>query len=162
MKNDLEKRLVYLFSGEFAAVITFIFVYFFYRSAISIDTFTLNYVFVTLNFILLQGSLFWFIKWRRLKTKRLIFPKLYRTFIIFKKINFILLCATPIILLIEMYIMSSSFLSAIFLIMIIYGFAIIEYINYYHIQLTNYNNGRGKKASIAKEIRKYSKRQLDF
>ena len=36
----------------------------------------------------------------------------------------------------------------------VYVFAIIEYVNYFHIQLTNYKNGRGKKASMAKEMEK--------
>jgi len=36
----------------------------------------------------------------------------------------------------------------------VYIFAIIEYVNYFLIQLTNYKNGRWKKSSIAKEIDK--------
>ncbi|WP_080873896.1 hypothetical protein [Oceanobacillus timonensis] len=147
--KSLEKRLGYLFTGEFFAVAVFSYIYF--------DNFSLNqsysliYALFTLNFILLQGSFYWFIKWKRLKSKRTVLPNLYKPLTILKKVNFVLLCMMPLIVIMDILIMkrmSFIFLVAVF----VYIFAIIEYINYFHIQLTNYKNEKGKKASIVKEI----------
>jgi len=151
MKKELKKRLVYLFTGELSAIIVFIYLYFFY-SVNPNNSYSLMYVFFILIFILLQGSFYWFIKWRNIKSKRTISSYLYKFLNVLKKINITLLCIAPIILLFDIFVLERvSFLSFL-LSMFIYAFAIIEYINYYHIQLTNYKNGRGKKSSIAKEI----------
>jgi len=45
----------------------------------------------------------------------------------------------------------------ILLTVFVYIFAIMEYVNYFHTQLTNYKNGKGKKSSIVKEIEKAQK-----
>lgn len=156
MEKGLEKRLVSLFTGELAAIIAFNFV-FFYLSLNPNNSYTLIYVFFILNFILLQGSFYWFVKWRRLKSKKVIFTSLQRFLIVFKRINLTLKYIAPIILLIEISVVGRVSLAGFLLTVFIYVFAIVEYINYYHIQLTNYKNGRGKKSSIAKEISTYSK-----
>ncbi|MBD8005047.1 general stress protein [Bacillus norwichensis] len=151
--KGLEKRLVYLFTGEFFAVVVFTFVYIFYSVNPS-NSYSLLYVFFILNFILLQGSFYWFIKWKRLKIKENILPNLNKLLSILKKINLTLLYVAPVIFLIDIIQMAQVPFSQFFLTVFIYAFAIIEYINYYHIQLTNFKNGRGKKSSIAKELNK--------
>ncbi|MFD1412329.1 general stress protein [Oceanobacillus jeddahense] len=150
VNKDLEKRLVYLFTGEFFAVVVFSFIYF---NNFSLNqSYSLNYALFTLNFMLLQGSFYWFIKWRRLKSKRTVLPNLYKSLTILKKVNFTLICIMPLIVIIDIFIMKR--MSFIFLVaVLVYIFAIIEYINYFHIQLTNYKIGKGKKSSIAKEIK---------
>lgn len=58
----------------------------------------------------------------------------------------------PLIVIMDIFILERK--SYIFLVaVLVYIFVIIEYINYFHIQLTNYKGGKGKKSSIAKEIK---------
>lgn len=147
--KDLEKRLIYLFTGELGAVIVFTMV-----CILLEPNYSLIYVVFILNFILLQGSAYWFIKWRRWKTKKRIAPSLSKFLNSFKKINLALLFVAPVIFIIHISQKPTDFITQLFLILFVYGFAIIEYINYYHIQLTNYKNRRGKKSSIAKELYK--------
>lgn len=155
MKNDVNKdvinRLVYLFTGEFFAVVVFTFLYFYYFS--SKHSYSLIYALFILNFILLQGSFYWFIRWRRLKNNRAVLPNLYKSLIIFKKVNFILICVMPLMLIMDLVLLRQRPITFL-LTVSVYIFSIIEYINYFHIQLTNYKNGRGKKSSIAKELDK--------
>lgn len=148
--KDIENRLIYLFTGEFFAVVGFTSVYFYNFS--SNNSYSLVYVLFILNFILLQGSFFWLIKWRRLKSKRTVLPNMYKFFIVVKKINFTLICIAPLIIMIDTVILEQVSPLTFLLIALVYVFTIIEHINYFHIQLTNYKKGRGKKASIAKEI----------
>jgi fatty acid desaturase len=110
------------------------------------------FVFALLIFILLQGSFYWFIKFRRMKTKKVLLPRLYKLLIIFKNINLILLGIVPVLLIIENIFFDRISFGGFFLTLLIYLFIIVEYINYYHVQLTNYKNGRGKRSSIYKEI----------
>ena len=152
--RELEKRLVYLFTGEFFSVVTFNFIYFFY-SVNPNDSLSLIFVFILLNIILLQGSFYWFVKWRSMKANKTFFPDLHKFLNILKKIDLILIGIAPIILLIEIILLDNVSLSGFILTLLIFVFAIIEYINYYHIQLTNYKNGRGRRSSIYKELDRY-------
>lgn len=151
MKKDLEKRLVYLFTGEFFAIIVFNFVYF-YHAINPNNRYSLIYVFFILNFILLQGGFYWFVKWRSLKSKKIIFPNLHKFLDVLKKINLTLIYIAPIILLIDIFVLERVSFWTVLLTVFIYVFAIVEYINYFHIQLTNYKSGRGMRSSIAKEL----------
>src|SRR5690625_1664961 len=99
MKKDVNNRIVYLFTGEIAAVVVFTFMYFYYfRSNHSLS---LIHALFILNFILLQGSFYWFIKWKRLKDKRTILPNLYQLFIILKRVNLMLICLMPLMLIMD-------------------------------------------------------------
>ncbi len=140
-------------TGEFFSAVVFSFLYL-YHSVHPMNHFALLFaLFFLLNFILLQASFYWFIKWKRIRTKRNVFPNLGNVLSVFKKINGVLLACFPIILILNILIGQLSPFQA-FLAVFVYGFALIEYVNYYHIQLTNYKNGRGKKASILKELDK--------
>lgn len=156
--KGLENRLVYLFSGELFSAAIFTFVYFFYFSLSY--SYSLLYVLFILIFILLQGSFYWFIKWKRFKTKSKILPNLPKSLNKLKKINITLLCLTPIILIIDIILLERTSFLSFFLTGCVYIFAIIEYINYFNIQLTNYKNGRGKKSSIAKELAQNENKRL--
>lgn len=65
--KELEKRLIYLFTGELFAVTTFTFIYL--RELAASQSYALMYALGVLNFILLQSSFYWFIKWCRWKRK---------------------------------------------------------------------------------------------
>ncbi|KGX91116.1 general stress protein [Pontibacillus halophilus JSM 076056 = DSM 19796] len=149
--KDLEKRLIYLFTGEFISLVTFVYIYTYYNVN-SNNSITLLFVFVLLVFILLQASFYWFIKWRRMKTKKVFVPRLNKLLIIFNNMNLIFIGIAPALFIIEIISSNKLFSSSFFLTLFIYIFVIIEYINYYHIQLTNYKNGRGKRPSMYKEI----------
>lgn len=150
-KRD-KKRLVYLFTGEISAIIVFTLILFYYFENLS-NRYSLTSVVLTLNVILLQGSYFWFVKWRRFETRKNSFPKLHYHLKLLKKIDLLLLLVAPMIVLIEILLLSESSLIELLTLLCIYIFAIIEYINYYFIQLTNYSNGSGKPSAIAKEIK---------
>src|SRR5699024_7548304 len=116
-------------------------------------SYSLAYALFVLNVILLQGSFYWFVKWKRLKSKQSIFPNLPKILIFFKTFNLTFLSIVPIVFIIEMLI-DTPIRVTFWLALFVYVFAIIEYVNYFHIQLTNYKNGRGQKASMAKEMDK--------
>lgn len=153
--KELEKRLIYLFTGELFAVTTFTFIYL--RELAASQSYALMYALGVLNFILLQSSFYWFIKWCRWRRKTACVPGLIPLFAVLKKINVILLCIAPLLFLLEMFMWKRSTLPIELLGLFVYFFAIIEYINYFHIQLTNYKKGRGKRPVIAKEIDRWWK-----
>ena len=132
-------------------MVIFTFLYFRYFSIHT--SYSLAYALFGLNVILIQGSFYWFVKWKRLKSKQSIFPNLPKVFIFFKTFNLTLLSIAPIVFVIEMLI-DTPVHAPFWIVLFVYMFAIIEYVNYFQIQLTNYKNGRGKKASMAKEMEK--------
>lgn len=150
--KKLKNRLVYLFTGEFFAVVVFTFVYFYKFS--SNHSYSLMYALFVLNFILLQSSIYWFVKWQRLKNKRMTLSNLYNMLSVLKQLNLFLLCVAPLVFIMDMVVLERASFSIILLTLFVYIFSVIEYINYFYIQLTNYKNGRGKKPSIAKDIEK--------
>ncbi|SES27012.1 hypothetical protein [Salipaludibacillus aurantiacus] len=152
-RKSLNGRLVYLFTGELSAILVFTFLFFSF-SFNREESYSLFLAFFILLFILLQASIYWFMKWQHLRTHPP-FPAYFSNLLRWLKIiNLLLLSLVPVTIFIEL-ILEPSLTFGIFVVMIlIYGFAIIEYINYFHIQLTNYKNGRWKKASIAKELSK--------
>ncbi|EJS47917.1 hypothetical protein IC9_04553 [Bacillus toyonensis] len=74
MKRNLEKRLSYLYTGELFSVITFIFTSYLLNYAYptlhlySLYSFWVS--FLLLEFILLQGVIYWYVKWKRLKKRK--------------------------------------------------------------------------------------------
>jgi len=74
MKHNLEKRLSYLYTGELFSVITFIFTSYLLNYAYptlhlySLYSFWVS--FLLLEFILLQGVIYWYVKWKRLKKRK--------------------------------------------------------------------------------------------
>ncbi|WP_147803971.1 hypothetical protein [Alkalicoccus halolimnae] len=149
--KELERRLIYLFTGEFSSMGIFIIIYVSYDVNPN-NSLSLIYVFIVLNFILFQAGFYWFIKWRRMKTEKTIFPKLYKVLNLCKKVNLALIGAAPIFILSEIVFLNRVSYFEFSLMMLIYVFTVIEHINYYHIQLTNYKKGRGSRPSIDKEI----------
>ena len=73
MRKELEKRLSYLYTGESIAIVGFIIVSFLLNRAnpqlqlYSLTSFWVS--FFLLEFLLAQGSTYWYSKWRRLKSE---------------------------------------------------------------------------------------------
>src|SRR5699024_1217516 len=84
------------------SVVIFTLLYFRYFSVHT--SYSLAYTLFVLNVILLQGSFYWFIKWKRVKSKQIIFPNLSRVLIFFKTFNLTFLSIVPIVFIIEMLI----------------------------------------------------------
>lgn len=74
MKRTLEKRFSYLYTGELFSVITFIFTSYLLNYAYpTLHLYSLNSFWVSfllLEFILLQGVIYWYVKWKRLKKEK--------------------------------------------------------------------------------------------
>lgn len=166
----LEKRLAYLYSGELLSLIMFIPV-----------SFGLNYVFpklmlyslfsfwtsfILLEFILLQGTIYWREKLKRLRNNdSLATPiKLVRQLTLFKRINIIIIGVGIFAFSIDFIRWHLALPFKGFLLTIgIYVFALLEFINYYYIQLSYDNvadirnlltNRRLKRACINKDIKR--------
>lgn len=154
--KELKNRLVYLFTGELFSVVVFTLVYLYYVDPFA-RSYSLIYVLVVLNLILLQGSFYWYLKWKCMKQKRTLPFAFLQLLPTSKKGSLMLLCAAPIVLLVEYITGENLYWISYVLYVLVYLFAIIEYINYFHVQLTNYKGGRGKTSSIAKEIARLQK-----
>ncbi|MBD3107908.1 general stress protein [Bacillus sp. AGMB 02131] len=170
MKAQLEKRFKYLFSGEGVALISFIPLGYLidhtYPNLQLYGLFSFWISFFLLEFILLQGVIYWYIKWSRLrKENRLSTPVVViKWFRRLQKVNVLLLVIGLLSFVIDFYkwrpaIPEGGFSLSIF----IYVFAVLEYINYYHIQLSYDNRSdiqhllktkRLKEAAIRKDLRR--------
>ncbi|TKH22224.1 general stress protein [Bacillus wiedmannii] len=146
MKSTLEKRLSYLYTGELFSVITFIF-----------TSYLLNYAYPTLHlyslysfwgsfllleFILLQGVIYWHVKWKRIKKEKTsVTPiRVVQYLKILQKINIAFIITGFITFTIDFIIWYPHLpLGGLSFTLFIYIFALLEYINYYHTQLS-YDN----------------------
>jgi hypothetical protein len=166
-RKKLEKRLSYLYSGELLSAIAFFLISFLFNKAypglklFSLFSFWIS--FFLLEFILLQGSLYWYVKLKRLKEEH---TSITPTHIILrlkhlKKWNIGLILFSPCLFIVDLLVQAPSIPGGLYIAGFIYIFAIIEYINYFHIQLS-YDNlsdikfliktKKLKKATLAKEF----------
>ncbi|MGE7603489.1 hypothetical protein ACQKL5_13525 [Peribacillus sp. NPDC097675] len=138
MQKKADRKLFHLFTGELTATILFAAMWLLYiQQQIWIAHFTSFppiYAFVLLEFILLQGSLYWFLKWKRAKQKKYgpLPPSHLRMFLLFKKINFVLILIGALVSVYQII----KFPDGHYWFAFLYAFAIIEHINYYHIRLS--------------------------
>jgi hypothetical protein len=166
-RKKLEKRLSYLYSGELLSIIGFILTSFIINKAYphlklySLFSFWIS--FFLLEFILLQGSLYWYVKLKRLKEEN---TSVTPTHIILrlkylKKWNIGLIVISPCLFIIDLLVQDPPIPGGLFIASFIYIIAIIEYINYFHIQLSYDNvsdikflikSKKFKKATLAKEF----------
>lgn len=146
MRKRVEKRLSYLYTGESMAVVSFIIVSFLLNKAYpqlklySLASFWFS--FILLEFLLVQGSVYWHAKWKRLKkeNKSVTPVSLVKRLKKLKKCNIGLMIVSPIIFVFDFFKWYPSLpLGGLSLSGFIYIFAILEYINYFHIQLS-YDN----------------------
>lgn len=138
MKSKVEKKLFRLFTGEFTALFLFalIWIYSVPGFAGATDYFISNTaIFILLELILLQGSVYWYLKWRRVR-KRLSFnleKEELRPFVICKRIN------TLLFFMIALYFVYNYIQSPggnVFYFIVLFLFALIEHINYYYVRLS--------------------------
>ncbi|MBS4189988.1 hypothetical protein KHA94_07195 [Bacillus sp. FJAT-49705] len=156
MQKKVKKKLLSLFIGELSATVIFALVWIIYLKLFEwaepyLTSFSSLYAFVLLEFILLQGSYYWFLKWKQAQRKdfsHLPYHPL-RIFALFKRINLSLIVIGIIVIIYQLIVFPLEFYWFVFL----YFFAIIEYINYYHIRLSYQNIDEIKNLIRQKELR---------
>ncbi|MDQ0232027.1 general stress protein [Metabacillus malikii] len=168
MKTKLAKRLSYLYTGELTATIAFIFlsilVHFTYPSLHLYHLISFCVSFFFLEFLLIQGTFYWYTKWKRLKHENTsITPiEVVKRMKGFMKWNVLFIIITPFTFIVD-YLRFSDRLpfNGFLLVGFIYLFAILEYINYYYYQLMYDNQDdlahlkrtkRLKRASLSKDF----------
>lgn len=129
MQRHLERRFLSLAAGEAVSVLVFAFFYFNFRqnSGSQFD-WGLLYPFLLLEFLLLQGSVYWLCRWLRLRSGFTTnTPGVIRSYWVLHKLNAVLLLALPIVIWRDpAHLFGSLFLG---------GFALIEFINYFYWRL---------------------------
>ena len=139
MQKKLCKKYFQLFFGELIATILFAFIWieFIYMVDWGVIYLTSPYtisVFLVLEFILLQGTLYWYLKWKQ--AKRNIFMSLANhnllIFLVCKRINVFLLAIGFLVLIYLIFSQSDYLYWYTFL----YLFAAAEFINYYYYRLS--------------------------
>lgn len=160
MRKKLEKRLTYLFTGESTAIVSFLIVSFFLNKAYpqlqlySLVSFWLS--FFLLEFLLVQGSVYWYVKWRRLKSEnKSVTPiRIVKLLKNVKKWNIGFIIVLPLMFVIDFLKWQPSLpIGGLWISGFIYIFAIIEYVNYFHIQLSHDNLSDIKHLLKAKKLK---------
>ncbi|WP_456364440.1 hypothetical protein [Priestia aryabhattai] len=139
MKNKIKKKYFTLFTGELSATIVFaaIWIMFLMRKS-EINTFLTSYysvyAFVLLEFVLLQGSLYWYLKLKQARKNSFnnLPDSTLRVFNVCKKLNLLLFITGAILLIIQVVTLRTE----MFWYTMIYIFALVEYINYFYIRLS--------------------------
>lgn len=121
--------------------------------------------FLLLEFILLQGSIYWFVKWKRLKRENTsVAPiRLVQRLWVSKKWNLGMITVIPGAFVADCMIWHPAVPLGLVIAGFIYIFAILEYINYFHIQLSYDNRSdinslkqtkRLKQACLSKDFKR--------
>ncbi|OZI10469.1 general stress protein [Bacillaceae bacterium SAS-127] len=171
MKRNIEKRLSYLYTGESFAVVMFVvvsyFINFAYPTLHLYSLYSFWASFLLLEFLLLQGSVYWYVKLKRLKTKNTSVTPIWLVQWLKKlqKVNIGLMIAGGILFVVDVLTWHPSLPTGLFVAGFIYVFACLEYINYYHIQLSYDNlsdiryllkSKRLKQACMSKDFKRIS------
>lgn len=157
--ENLKKELTKLWTGELASIISFWLCFFVIKEWLTNISMILSIIYplIILSFILIQGSIYWWIVLKRLSIPKFAEGYTRKMYSFLKIIDVFLICIELPVILIN----SHNTVITIFA-MFIWIFAIIEWINYYKIRLSySYNpmillrhikNGTLKKSRLAKEI----------
>lgn len=157
----LQKRLSYLYSGELSSIIMFVFVSYLVNYAYptlqlySLYSFWVS--FILLECLLLQGTIYWHAKLKRLKNENTsITPiKIVRQLHSLKTLNIVMIITTIIAFTFDFIKRYPSFpLSGLSIAFFIYIFAILEFINYFYIQLSYDNISDIKYLLKSKKLKK--------
>lgn len=168
LKKTLEKRLAYLYSGELFAIITFVPVSFLLNHTFpnlqlySLYSFWVS--FILLEFLLLQGTIYWYVKLKRLRNKNnSITPlKVIRQLHYLKTVNMVMIITAIVVFAFDFIKWYPSLpLAGLIITFFIYNFAILEFINYFYIQLS-YNNVSDIKNLFRSRKLKISTMNKDF
>ena len=157
----MKQKLFNLAVGELVAVMVFWINFFVFKKLI-IDTgslFSISFSLFILSFILVQASVFLCIMIKRISKQRFAVKFTGKVYHVLKVLDLILLCIG-----LAMIIFNDSKSFATIISFAIWGFAVIEWINYYKVQLSYSLNptvlfkyilqGELRKSRIAKEIDK--------
>ena len=161
LHKKIKKELISLCTGELAAVISFWFCFFMFKKWLVDPKMMLQimYPLMVLSFILIQGSIYWFVLFKRMSNPKFLSTNVVIIYRIFKIIDVILLCIGILVIVLNYSNIAVTILSVFILL-----FSIIEWINYYIVRLSySYNpnvlighlkNKTLKKSRIAREIDK--------
>ena len=160
MKKLLGKRLAYLYSGELFSIITFVPVSYLLNYAYphlqlySLYSFWVS--FILLEFLLLQGTIYWYAKLKRLRNENnpitpiKVVQQLHRL----KTVNMVMIMTTIIVFIFDFIKWYPSLpLGGLTITFFIYIFAILEFINYFYIQLSYDNVSDIKKLLKSKKLK---------
>ena len=168
MRKTLEKRLAYLYKGELFSIITFVPVSYLVNYAFpnlqlySLYSFWIS--FILLEILLLQGTFYWYVKCKRLRNENnAITPtKVVRLLHYLKMLNIAMMMTAIVVFFFDFIKWYPSLpLDGLTIAFFIYIFAILEFINYFYIQLS-YDNISDIKSLIRVRKLKYSCMNKDF
>lgn len=160
-KELLKKKLINLASGELVAVLVFWMNFFLLKKWILTTKafISVSFSLFLLTFILIQGSIFWWILINRISNPRFAEKYTGKIYKILKNLDFILLATGIFVILLNHGEVSTFIIS-----FSIWMFALIEWVNYFLLQLSYSLNPavlwryiryrKLKKSKIAKEIEK--------
>ena len=161
MKKSMKQKLTSLASGELVAILVFWFNFFLLKKWLVTTQalISISFSLFILSFILIQGSVFWWILIKRLANLRFAEKYIGKIYKILKKVDACLL-AVGALLVVWTYSDFATFAIS----MTIWLFVMIEWINYYKWQLSYSLNPtllltyllkrKLRKSKIAKEIEK--------
>ena len=161
MKKPMKQKLTSLATGELVAVLVFWMNFFLLKRWILITgaLISISFSLFVLSFILIQGSVFWWILIKRISNPRFAERYTGKIYRILKSLDLILLGLGALII-----IFNSSDFSTFIISLAIWFFAVIVWVNYFKMQLSYSLNPavllkyvfqrKLRKSKIAKEIEK--------
>lgn len=139
MQKRVKKKLVSLYTGELFAVFTFALIWILYIQLFEwsvpyLTSYPSVYAFALLEFILLQGSYYWYLKLKQIQQNDFtpLPGRQLKVFANFKRLN------TGLIV-IGMFVLIYQILSKpieLYWFIFVFLFAVIEHINYYYVRLS--------------------------
>lgn len=114
---------------------------------------------VILVAILLQGACYWYYRERSVTGRAISYPGIMRVYLVFEKLDLVLLVLYPILVIILLVSGQGKLVQpATFFGLILWAFALFEYLNYFHFTM-HYSNFRARKPSpLAAELAAYKLR----
>jgi len=161
VKGHIKQKLYSLASGELAALAVFWLNFLLFKKCLVTPQtlIAITYPLLLVSLILLQGSLYWWILIKRLSKPNFAIKQTGRIYGLLRQVDLILLALGILIILIEFSSWPVSLIAVA-----IWLFALIEWINYFHWQLSYSLNPlvllnklakrKLRKSKIAKEIDK--------
>lgn len=168
MRKILEKRFEFLYKGERFAIIVFIPVIFLIPNAYpnlqlySLLSFWISFFF--LQFVLIQGVYYWHSKWKRLVTEeKSITPiRIVKHLKKLKTVNIGIIIFTVFVFFIDLFIHYPTLpIGGLMLSGFVFIFSILEFINYFYVQLS-YDNRSDIRHLIKTKKLKRSSLSRDF
>ncbi|MFD1415154.1 general stress protein [Oceanobacillus jeddahense] len=169
MKKVLEHRFKSLYEGERFAILLFIPIILINYGFPDLQLYSLPSFWVSfflLEFILIQGAYYWHSKWKRLTTEnKSITPiKTIKYLKRLKTINIYIIALFILLFFIELYFYDSFPPSkALLLSGFLFIFAVLEFVNYFYVQLAYFNSSdiryliktkKLKRSSLNKELKR--------